>query len=327
MRNQRISWWIAILMVAGALYIISYFVWFTSTAEEEGTIMIILKSNSPQSDFWQTVRSGAEEAAKEKGIQFLVSGPLDDTDINNQLNALQDALVIKPLAVVIAPLNDKRVLAGITRLQNARIPVVVMDTPLPVNNAPSSVSSDHVQMGMQAGRMAAYQTNTSPYVAIIGDYQSSSIFKTREQGIKQVLGNMPHHRTVTYYSGESEQLAYVLTNKLLDEYPRPNALIVMNEPIAVGAARALKERHLDSIMFIAFDSSFYEIELLEEKTLDALIVQKPFNMGYLAVQKALTDPSVLDSQHSVTMIPSTVITPTTMYTPENQKLLFPFYEK
>ena len=327
MRNQRIIWWIAMLLVAGAIYIISYFVWFTSAHEEEGTIMIILKSNSPQSDFWQTVRSGAEEAAKEKGVQFMVSGPLDDTDINSQLNALQDALTIKPRAVVIAPLNDQRVLDGITRLQDAHIPVVVMDTPLPVNNAPSSVSSDHVQMGMQAGRMAAYQTNSAPYVAIIGDDQSSSIFKAREQGIKQVLGAIANSHIATYYSGESEQLAYVLTNKLLDEQPRPNALIVMNEPIAVGAARALKEHHLDSMMFIAFDSSFYEIELLEEKTLDALIVQKPFNMGYLAVQKVLTDSNSLNSQHSITMIPSTVITPTTMYTPENQKLLFPFYEK
>ena len=56
------------------------------------------------------------------------------------------------------------------------------------------------------------------------------------------------------------------------------------------------------------------------------MVQKSFNMGYLAVETALkvlkgeNVPPVIDSG-------SELITKENMYTEQNQKLLFPFFDK
>jgi ribose transport system substrate-binding protein len=69
-----------------------------------------------------------------------------------------------------------------------------------------------------------------------------------------------------------------------------------------------------------------EIAFLEEGVLQAIVVQKPFNMGYLAIKTAWeasngkSVPPRIDTG-------AEVITPGTMFTKENQKLLFPFVEE
>lgn len=325
MAKRRLFWWItALLLVGGSLYIIICFPLLTSNEDKNRTLMIILKSNSAHSDFWQTVRSGAEEAARENDVQYTVTGPLDDLEVNVQVNALQEAIKVKPTAVIIAPLNDPRVLVAIRQVMKAGVTVMMMDTPSDEPNLPPSVASDHQQMGAQAGRMIAYQTSGKLSTAVLGDYRLSRTLHARMVGIHQTLDSIPGSVTGVYYCGDSEQLAYVMMNKLLQEQPQLNAVIAFNDSIAVGAARALKEHPTRKLNFVAFDSSFYEIQLLEEKTINALIVPQPFNIGYLAVQRALNPKATHETN---TLISSTVITASDMYKLENQKLLFPFDKK
>jgi ABC-type sugar transport system substrate-binding protein len=58
--------------------ILSFFYGYNSPEKLSinGPIQVILKSYGGQSmDFWDVVSSGIEEAAKEFGVQVLVSGP------------------------------------------------------------------------------------------------------------------------------------------------------------------------------------------------------------------------------------------------------------
>jgi ribose transport system substrate-binding protein len=66
--------------------------------------------------------------------------------------------------------------------------------------------------------------------------------------------------------------------------------------------------------------------LLEEGVIQAIVVQKPFNMGYLGVKTSI------HLLNKVKISPrmdtgSEIITQDNMYTYENQKLLFPFVER
>ena len=76
---------------------------------------------------------------------------------------------------------------------------------------------------------------------------------------------------------------------------------------------------------VGFDSSLEEIQFLESGVFDAIVVQRPLNMGYLGVSMAyqaarsIEVPKIVESG-------SVLITRETIYTEENQKLLFPFRE-
>jgi len=79
----------------------------------------------------------------------------------------------------------------------------------------------------------------------------------------------------------------------------------------------------DKVKVIGFDCTPQEVDFIEDGIIQATVVQKPFNMGYLGIKYAI---NAIDGKSVPTRIDtgSEVIDKTNMYTPENQKLLFPF---
>jgi ribose transport system substrate-binding protein len=143
-------------------------------------------------------------------------------------------------------------------------------------------------------------------------------------GLKQAL--LPYKDSLIgmYYANNSEEQSYEIAKRLLAEDKPFNTLIALNESATLGAAKVLKERNKSGVInLIGFDSSVDEIQLLEAGVVKAAIVQKPFNMGYLGVKTALKLIHGGNAE-SITYIESNLITKENMYSPENQKLLFPF---
>ncbi len=98
----------------------------------------------------------------------------------------------------------------------------------------------------------------------------------------------------------------------------------MIDPSTVGAGHAIKELGLEGeITLVGFDSSISEVKLLQEGILQATIVQRPFNMGYLGITTALDKINGKKVQSYVDT-GSVVITLENMNEDEHQKLLFPF---
>ena len=130
MRIQRFTILLTIFAAAAAGYAGCYFNLFSVSSDQEKNVIIVLKSNNVRSDFWQTVSAGAEAAAKEGGAALDVQGPLQESDTETQIQILEEAITQKPAAIVVAPINDERILAAITKIRQAGIPIVVIDTPL-----------------------------------------------------------------------------------------------------------------------------------------------------------------------------------------------------
>src|SRR5579864_8651079 len=57
--------------------------------------------------FWQVVRQGAYDAARDCGVAIDYVGPADETKIDDQINMLQAELARKPSAIVFAALDTK----------------------------------------------------------------------------------------------------------------------------------------------------------------------------------------------------------------------------
>ncbi|MET3850511.1 substrate-binding domain-containing protein [Paenibacillus sp. OAE614] len=327
MRIQRATLLLAIIFVISCVYIILYFKLFIPTPPQERSVMVILKEHNIRSEFWQTVSAGAEAAAKEAGASISITGPLQETDAESQLQLLKGVLKQKPQAVVVAPINDDRIMDELKNIQDEDIPLVIIDTPLSLKSPPAFVSNDHVTAGVQAGKVALEQTGGSPKAVIISDFVTSGVSAEREKGIRQALEASSSAIYGTFYCSDSEERSYLIAKTLIRDHRDMNAIIALNESAALGAAKAVKEAHRTGLVqLISFDTSASEIRLLEEGTLNATVVQQPFNIGYLGVQ------TVLDLINGKKVKPETytnsiVVTKANMYSPENQKLLFPFIDK
>ncbi|RKP54154.1 hypothetical protein D7Z26_12310 [Cohnella endophytica] len=324
MRKQR--WTIALFLIlfTVALYSSLYYKMIFGAAHHDRHVTVILKSLNVRQDFWQAVNKGAEAAAKEMGAELTVAGPLQEGDVNDQIRILEQEIDRKPDAIVVAPLIDDRMPGILAKVRSAGIRLVVIDTPPDMKPAPVVVSNDHVEAGRLAGETSLTETNNRPIIAIISDAPESQISQQRLEGLKQSLAGNKESANEIYYAGNSEDKAYAIAKRLLIQDKPFNTFITLNESATLGVAKLLEEQQkADVIHLIGFDSSVDEIQLLESGTLNAAIVQKPFNMGYLGVKTALR---LIDRKKvaPATYIESNVITKLNMYTPENQKLLFPF---
>lgn len=324
MRKQRYTIWLTLVIIIAAVYSSYYFKLFSVATKHDPSITVVLKSLNVRSDFWQTVSAGAQAAAKEMGLEINVEGPLQDTDIDGQIRVLEEAIERRPRAIVVAPFMDNRMPAILDKIRDAGIRLVVIDTPLEMSPPPVVVSNDHLEAGRLAGQTSIYETKGRPTVAIISDNPQSTISEQRLAGLKHALESYEDSVLGIYYGELSEDKAYEIAKELLAGDKPFNTFITLNESATLGVAKVLKEQHkVGTIKLIGFDSSVYEIQLLEEGVLNAAIVQKPFNMGYLGVKTAL---KLIESDQTedITYIESNVITQENMYFPENQKLLFPF---
>src|SRR5215218_7152726 len=75
--------------------------------EGGGELDIALVSKGFQHQFWQAVKTGAEEKAEELGVKMTFDGPASETEVDNQLTMLQAAIERQPDAIGYAALDPE----------------------------------------------------------------------------------------------------------------------------------------------------------------------------------------------------------------------------
>ncbi len=92
---------------------------------------IAIVSKGFQHQFWQVVKKGAEQAAKDNGVTITFDGPPTESDIAIQVDMLKNAMTKKPAAICLAALDTKSVMEQLNECKNNKIPVVGFDSGVP----------------------------------------------------------------------------------------------------------------------------------------------------------------------------------------------------
>src|SRR5690606_31267874 len=114
----------------------------------------------------------------------------------------------------------------------------------------------------------------------------------RDIGFREAIKLYPEIEVLeeTYYSNGIEKNAYKETLKLLEEHSDIRGIFGTNEKTVMGIAKAIEEKGLkDQISLFGFDGNNEEVYYMEEDILSAVVVQRPFNMGYLGVKTVVEE--------------------------------------
>lgn len=316
---------LAVITVIAAVILISFIKQKPAdrTSSENITIEVILKSTDYTGiPFWNVVRQGLETAAEDIQAQITITGPKAETEIDFQIQLVHEALARKPDAIILAAADYKRLIKSAEAINSSGIPLITIDSFVDSNTPVSRIGTDNYSAGLKAGHVLKDYIPVESQLAIISYVKESSTAIDREQGVRESMSGYAEILG-TWYSGGNVQIAYDQAMAVIKENPDLHAIIALNEPSTVGTARALDvSGRKNEIVLIGFDNSSPIIQFLEQEVIQAIVVQKPFNMGYLGITYAADAvngkriPEVIDTG-------SAVITKKTMYTSENQKLLFP----
>jgi ribose transport system substrate-binding protein len=91
-------------------------------------VYIPLISKGFQHQFWQAVKAGAEQAAKEANVKITFEGPETEAMVDKQIDMLSADLAKHPNAIGFAALDSKAAIPLLKKAQAANIPVIAFDS-------------------------------------------------------------------------------------------------------------------------------------------------------------------------------------------------------
>lgn len=288
------------------------------------SIKMILKAKANPPDFWRIVEQGASVAAKEYGVSCEVTGPTAEGDIDRQIQLVEQAISQKPDAIILAAGDYEKLVPVCKKAHAAGIPIFTVDSNVDFDKVQGFVSTDNYELGKKLAQQVDSLIGTNEKFGVIGHVKTVTTAIDRERGLLENAANAAARTAGVAYCNGSVQIAREQATQMLREHPDIRCMVGLNESSALGVAYALQDLGLGGkTKLVACDSSEQQIQLMEQNVIQAFVIQNPFNMGYISVKNTVDFlqnkeiPKFYDTK-------SVVVTKKTLYTKENQKLLFPF---
>jgi len=275
--------------------------------------------------FWLTVRAGAEAAGQKYGVDVIWNGPPLETEYDRQMQIVDSMIAQHVDGLAVAAAERKALNRSLDRAAEIGIPVTVFDSGVDSTNYMTFLATDNYEAGRMGARELARLVGGKGSVAMLMHAPGSASTMDRERGFDDVMKTeFPKIQVVARQFGMSDRSkAMGAAENILTAHPGLNGIFASSEPSSIGVALALKSRGLSGkVKFVSFDSSDTLIEDLKGGTIDAMVVQDPFKMGFEAV-KTLVDKLNGASPPKRMDLPARVVHKAELDQPDVHELLYP----
>lgn len=293
------------------------------TAKKE-TLQIAVIPKGLAHQFWLTVKAGAEAGAKEQGAEIIWQGPAKETEVDKQINIIQDMINRKVDGIVMAACNEDALIQSVEKALEAGIPVVTIDSGVKSDKPYSFIATDNIQGAKLAADALAEMIGKEGKVGLIPFVKGAATSELREQGFKEGIAAYPGIQlAATLYCDSDVAKAMNITQDMMTANSDLKGIFAANEAAAIGAAQAIKAAgKTGQVKLVAFDAAEEEINGLKSGAIQALVVQDPFKMGHDGVTSVI---KVIKGGTIEKRIDTgvTIVTMENFEQPEIQKLLYP----
>jgi ribose transport system substrate-binding protein len=231
---------------------------------------------------------GAEEKAKELGVNLDFQGP-DKFDAALQTPIVNAVTAKKPDAILIAPTDTKAMYAPIKQAADAGIKIVFVDTTLEQPDmAVSQIASDNEAGGREAASTLAKLIGGSGKVFVVNVKPGISTTDARAKGFEEGAKEAGLEYLGQDYSQDEPQRAASIIKAQLAKTPDLKGVFATNLFSAEGTANGVREAGKQGeVKIVGFDAGPAQVEQLEKGDVQALIAQKPADIGAQGVEQAV----------------------------------------
>lgn len=251
---------------------------------------IVIVTKALDSEFWQTLKSGAEEAARQHpDIELSVLAPEREINIDQQVSILEDQILKKVSALAVVPGGIAEVTPVLDKARAAGIPVLIVDNDTPWPGKLSYIGTDNRAGGKLAGDYIVKALEGRGKVAIIRGILGVSSHDDRVAGFQEAISQAPGIQVVTIQPANSERAsALTVMENILTSNPDLNAVFATSDQMALGAMEGVAAQHLSGkILVVGFDAGKEAVRAVKSGAISAVIAQYPANMGKQAVEAAI----------------------------------------
>jgi ribose transport system substrate-binding protein len=273
--------------------------------------------------FYVSMECGAQEAATAAGATLNVQGP-DKFDATLQNPMLDAVAASKPDALLVAP-NDRTASAGpLKNIQDGGAKVVLVDTI--VDDATigvSRIATNNSLGGEKAAEaLGVLGLKTGAKVLVISTDPGVSSVDARVEGFGKKAAELGFVLVSdTQYSHNTAATAAQVVSAALAKDPDLAGVFATNLFTAQGVATGVKQAGSATTKVVGFDAGPDQIKQLEAGDVQALVAQKPYDIGLQGVEQALAALSGGTVTASIET-ESVVVTKDNMNDPEVNKYIY-----
>jgi ribose transport system substrate-binding protein len=264
----------------------------TDNGKKKFTIAVIPKGTTHE--FWKSIHAGSNKAAGEltaqgTEVEVIWKGPLREDDREQQIQVVEGFAAQGVSGIVLAPLDNRALVRPVSEAGRAGVPTVIIDSGLESNDFVSFVATDNRKGGTLAADRMGQLLNGKGKVLVLRYAEGSASTTEREEGfISEIKQKFPDIELVStnQYAGATRDTAKRASENLLNTYAdQVQGIFTPNESSTAGMLLALQDiGKAGKVSFVGFDSSQTFIDAINANQLHGIVVQNPFNMGYLGVR-------------------------------------------
>ncbi|PPC78155.1 BMP family ABC transporter substrate-binding protein [Pokkaliibacter plantistimulans] len=256
-------------------------------AAEQMYIPIVSKGFQHQ--FWQAVKAGADQAAKEFNVRITFEGPDSEAMVDRQIDMLSAALANKPAAIGFAALDSQAAIPLLRQAKEAGIPVVAFDSGVDSDIPVTTAATDNLAAAALAADKMAELIGNKGQVAVVAHDQTSRTGIDRRDGfLNRMKEAHPDIEVVTVQYGQGDQLKSTEVAKaILTANPDLKGIFGTNEGSAIGVVNAVNEMNAKNLVVIGFDSGKAQTDAIRSGIEAGAITQNPVGIGYETVKAAV----------------------------------------
>lgn len=235
--------------------------------------------------YWVTVEDGMKAANKEFGVNTEYVGPTQ-ISVDEQIKAMETAIAAKVDGIITMALNPEAFQPVIDKAVDAGIPVVLIDTDAPKSKRNVYAGTSNKQAGVEAGKAMIKATGGKAAIGIITGAIDAANLNERIDGFKEAIKDQPNMKIVATEPSDSDLLKGTeKAQRMLKAHPDINAFFGVSATDVDAAAKIVEEQKLTGkIKLVGFDDLAETVDYIKKGVVDATIVQKPYQMGYLGVK-------------------------------------------
>lgn len=284
------------------------------------TLMVGVKGDP----FYVSMECGAKEAATAAGAVLNVQGP-DKFDATLQNPMLDAVAAAKPDALLVAP-NDVKASAGpLKNIQDAGIKIVLVDTTVDDKSiGVSRIATNNELGGEKAGEaLGTLGLGKGAKVLVISTDPGVSSVDARVAGFKKKAAELGLTLVSdTQYSHNTAATAAQVVSAAIAKDPDLAGVFATNLFTAQGVATGVKQAGKSNVVkIVGFDAGPDQIKQLEAGDVQALVAQKPYDIGKQGVEQALAALSGGSVTPSI-VTESLVVTKANMTDPAVSKYIY-----
>ena len=268
-------------MLAGSMLL---FAGHAQAADKELTIAVFTKNRTNPA--YEAFRVASDQIARTTGVKLIHLVPNQPDNVDEQKAMVDQVLKDKPDAIIFIPVDDVAMIDSVKKLNEAKIPIVLVSNPLP-GSFVTYVGADDFEIGYREARYLFEKLGAKGKIVVIEGTPAAPTNRERVRGYQRAFAEFPGIQLLGSGIGNYQQAdARRVMEKFLTEHAEIDAVLSANDSMALGVLEALKAANRTAVV-IGINGILPVVKQIETGGMLASVDFNMFKIGCTAARAAV----------------------------------------